>query len=406
MNPYTPEAAQQKYPGAPQKQSRYPWRASGASRPKPQQNTGGQQEAAPGPQKAPDMSMYSPGQAQPIQPQSQGTPYGAQPDGNYAYATPNNRPAPFTQRYTNFDGTQSEQPNFGQRDAFIQNINDSMLPYYGGKAQGAPQFDFQSMYRRAGDMVKDGWQNPFSMRPQVAPYDRTGLTGDPRFAASNNALGFNSWGQPGIQQLPQQPSLEQQLSQYAPQPQYQPADPVRYDTGPYDPNGGRVIGGDRLPVVATQPATGGEWRPTARNPYAPLAYYPDGSDTPDPSYGTRPGRMPRPGEDPQGAITRDRPPQPAEGPATPLNYDNPGAWSDADIERANNSQFGPNGERPFHPVRYTRDAQGNVVMRPGMLGMKPVTYGKDGSRTGGGWDLGPLRAEALRRLEARRDTDL
>jgi hypothetical protein len=107
--------------------------------------------------------------------------------GNYAYATPNNRPAPFTQRYTNFDGTQSEQPNFGQRDAFIQNINDSMLPYYGGKAQGAPQFDFQSMYRRAGDMVKDGWQNPFSMPAR-----------------------------------PQQPSLEQQLSQYAPQPQYRP----------------------------------------------------------------------------------------------------------------------------------------------------------------------------------------
>jgi len=229
MNSYTPEAAQQKYPGAPQNQPRYPWRASGKAQPKPQQNTGGQQEAAPGPQKAPDMSMYSPGQAKPIQPQSQGTPYGAQSDGNYAYATPNNRPAPFTQRYTNFDGTQSEQPNFGQRDAFIQNINDSMLPYYGGKSQGAPQFDFQSMYKKAGDMVKDGWQNPFSMPAQ-----------------------------------PQQPSLEQQLSQYAPQPQYQPApsQPAQGDLGMNDALGGDLSawfksGGSASPVS-----------PTAADPYA------------------------------------------------------------------------------------------------------------------------------------------
>ena len=46
------------------------------------------------------------------------------------------------------------------------------------------------MYRRAGDMVSNGWQNPFSMPAQ-----------------------------------PQQPSLEQQLSQYAPQTQYQPPPP-------------------------------------------------------------------------------------------------------------------------------------------------------------------------------------
>jgi hypothetical protein len=327
------------------------------------------------------MSMYSPGQAQPIQPQSQGTPYGAQPDGNYAYATPNNRPAPFTQRYTNFDGTQSEQPNFGQRDAFIQNINDSMLPYYGGKSQGAPQFDFQSMYKQAGDMVQNGWQNPFSMpaQPQqpsleqqlsqYAPqtqYQPASMPADPY--ARQPATSFynpDEW-QPErrrelqerarpLQQVNPATWTDQQWADYEaaqrtsgladsggyvrrdgkvfynggygsrfgseqevtkdtvrdqyglwrgapPQPTSTPADPVRYDTGPYDPNGGRVIGGDRLPVVATQPATGGEWRPTARNPYAPLAYYPDGSDTPDPSYGTRPGRMTRPGAAPSEEV--------------------------------------------------------------------------------------------------------
>jgi len=358
MNPYTPEAAQQKYPGAPQNQPRYPWRASGKSQPKPQQNTGGQQEAAPGPQKAPDMSMYSPGQAKPIQPQSQGTPYGAQSDGNYAYATPNNRPAPFTQRYTNFDGTQSEQPNFGQRDAFIQNINDSMLPYYGGKAQGAPQFDFQSMYKKADDMVKDGWQNPFLMparhgatgpspahrpsldqqlaqyapqtqyQPEVSrqsiyapvpitPEQQRAIPGDgawevdstSRYSAGRHLSPFPvdlAYSSPPSQYQPQppatSPSAPQQLfpgmpeidnfvsvDAYAPpgtpdnklwhwskgrdprdQPQYQPADPVRYDTGPYDPNGGRVIGGDRLPVVGPQPPS------TPAAPAAPQPQYQGG----------------------------------------------------------------------------------------------------------------------------------
>lgn len=221
-NPYTPEAAAQRYPGQAtmnvQRQARTPWRASGASRPKPQQNAGGDQEAQPGTQKAPDMSMYSPpGQARPVQAQSQGTPYGTpggmpsipgfqsfampgygtrqQADGSEQYTGQNDfgnfgnmpvnqRPLPFSAQYTNFDGTASSQPDFGRRDAFIQNINDAMLPYYVGQSQGAPQFDFQSMYQKAGDMVSNGWQNPFAM--------------------------------------PQQPSLEQQLSQYAPQTQYQP----------------------------------------------------------------------------------------------------------------------------------------------------------------------------------------
>lgn len=180
----------------------------------PQKQQAPQQQ---GSQKPPDMSMYSPGRAQPVQEQSQGTPYGAQlTGGNYAYATPENRPAPFTQRYTNFDGTVSEQPNFGQRDAFIQNINDAMLPYYSGQAKGPPQFDFQSMYRRAGDMVKNGWQNPFAQQP------------------------------------PATQSLDQQLAQYAPPSQYQPAsspwDSFR-NADPMKPTGGLS------PVAPVQPLT-------------------------------------------------------------------------------------------------------------------------------------------------------
>lgn len=141
-------------------------------------------------------NLPRPGQAQPIQPQSTGTPYGTQApvagtpapvqsftlpgysesgkyggdmtfggmsnDGNLAYAPMDKRPHPFTARYTNFDGAVSDQPNYAQRDAFIQSANDAMLPYYSGKAQGAPQFDVQSMWSNAGKMADDGFRNPFS----------------------------------------------------------------------------------------------------------------------------------------------------------------------------------------------------------------------------------------------------
>lgn len=82
--------------------------------------------------------------------------------GNYAYAKPEQRPQPFTARYTAFDGSVSDQPNYAQRDAFIQSANDAMLPYYSGKAHGAPQFDVQSMWSNAGKMADDGFRNPFS----------------------------------------------------------------------------------------------------------------------------------------------------------------------------------------------------------------------------------------------------
>lgn len=223
----------------------------------PQKQQAPQQQ---GSQKPPDMSMYSPGQARPVQTQSQGTPYGAQfTGGNYAYATPENRPAPFTARYTNFDGSVSDQPNFGQRDAFIQNINDAMLPYYTGQAKGPPQFDFQSMYRRAGDMVKDGWQNPFAQ----PPVPRQPASGDP---GMNDALGPAQ--QPARQQIyapaPRPvPSVEEYLARYAPQTQYRPGTPVvgYIDRPQFAPQAGNPLGAnnygrgqaDGTPVLKAAP---------------------------------------------------------------------------------------------------------------------------------------------------------
>lgn len=135
----------------------------------------------------PPVMPYS-GQAQPIQERSVGTAYdpaslqsyalpgyqesgknggpmtfaGQSDAGSYAYAKPEQRPQPFTAKYTAFDGTVSDKPNYAQRDAFIQSANDAMVPYYSGKAQGAPAFDVQSMWSNAGKMADDGFQNPFS----------------------------------------------------------------------------------------------------------------------------------------------------------------------------------------------------------------------------------------------------
>lgn len=73
----------------------------------------------------------------------------------------------FQASFGNPFGGPTQQPNFGQRDAFISNINNQL-----GQMQqqswlqpgsiGAPQLDFQNLWGRAGDMVKQGWQNPLT----------------------------------------------------------------------------------------------------------------------------------------------------------------------------------------------------------------------------------------------------
>jgi len=86
----------------------------------------------------------------------------SQMDGNWAnYASPQ-RPSPFQATYGSPMGGQSDQPNFAQRDAFIQNINNQMTPYMTGQASGPPQFNFNQAWSNAGQMVNDGWQNPFT----------------------------------------------------------------------------------------------------------------------------------------------------------------------------------------------------------------------------------------------------
>jgi hypothetical protein len=128
-------------------------------------------------QQAGSPKSFRPGQAQPIQPQSQGTPYGQQP--------------PFTQSmYTPF-GQMNPNQYYQQRDAFIQTANDQMGQYManGGVYQGQgappptwgqqPQFNPMQMWGQAGDMVQQGWQNPYAQQPYGQPYGGGGYMGQP-----------------------------------------------------------------------------------------------------------------------------------------------------------------------------------------------------------------------------------
>ena len=107
------------------------------------------------------------------------SPYGQAPqmptsptDGNLAnYATPE-RPT-FQARYGQPDGSFSDSPNYNQRDAFIQALNNQQTPYMTGQARGMPQYDIGSAFNQASQMVQQGFQNPFApnlaAQPQQPP---------------------------------------------------------------------------------------------------------------------------------------------------------------------------------------------------------------------------------------------
>lgn len=100
-------------------------------------NPGGLRATAP---------QYSPGQGQ----------------GNLAYATPDQRPAPFTQS-SSFMGQPVDPGQFyGQRDAFINNINQARQSFAQNPTPQGQQLDFPGLWSQAGNMVQQGWQNPLA----------------------------------------------------------------------------------------------------------------------------------------------------------------------------------------------------------------------------------------------------
>lgn len=73
---------------------------------------------------------------------------------------------PFQASYGQPFGGVSSEPNFQQRDAFINSITGQLgqmqQQSWKNPNMGAPQFDFGKMWGQAGDMVKQGWKNPLS----------------------------------------------------------------------------------------------------------------------------------------------------------------------------------------------------------------------------------------------------
>jgi hypothetical protein len=153
------------------------------------------QQQAPKPAKSGGFEAYAPGRAQPIQPQSQGTPFQAyaprtpspftQRTGGDNVGVPYAQPAglpqqPFTQSAVGIDGQQYADPSqvFAQRDALIQRINEARAPmfagsgtYTGGAAPPPRQpLDYSALLSQANNMVAGGWQNPFAPPPAIRHY--------------------------------------------------------------------------------------------------------------------------------------------------------------------------------------------------------------------------------------------
>ena len=141
------------------------------------------------------------GQAQPQQPQPQGTPYNPQQGGNFSAYSPqqpnlsgyrpqqaapqqgggfsawdpniaNNaqapRPPAFQAAYGQMGGGYSDRPDTPKRDAFISQVNNQLGQMQGQSWQqptGAPQFNFGQMMGQANQMAEQGFQNPFAMQP-------------------------------------------------------------------------------------------------------------------------------------------------------------------------------------------------------------------------------------------------
>jgi len=128
------------------------------------------------------MSMYSPGRAQPVQAQSQGTPYGQQATVAQQPSLANQNPYATTQpgayyqgQYFGGDTATAISQAQRQRDATVMQALQATMPYtlanVFGQDLGAPNYDFQGMIGKANQMVQDGFYNPFTQyfEQQAAP---------------------------------------------------------------------------------------------------------------------------------------------------------------------------------------------------------------------------------------------
>jgi len=117
-----------------------------------------------------DFSAYAPGQAQPRQPQAQGSPYGMQPpataQGYPQYTNPYAPQGGFSAEYFDLQGNPvSMQQRNAQRDAMVLQLQQANLPYVFANSLnqnvGPPQFDMNTLLQNANKAVDNGFYNPF-----------------------------------------------------------------------------------------------------------------------------------------------------------------------------------------------------------------------------------------------------
>lgn len=87
--------------------------------------------------------------------------------GNFANMPPDMRPEPFTGTTIGPMGKPMDPSQaFAQRDAFVQSINAARAPLAEAVGRGyrgpPPQRDLGQLWSQAGQMVQDGYQNPFA----------------------------------------------------------------------------------------------------------------------------------------------------------------------------------------------------------------------------------------------------
>lgn len=90
--------------------------------------------------------------------------FGAPPNVSFGFAGFGG--PPFSAAYQGFDGTVSGNPNYTQRDAFINNINNQLgmqqMQGFNTPRPAPPQLDFGQLWSQAGDMARGGWTNPLA----------------------------------------------------------------------------------------------------------------------------------------------------------------------------------------------------------------------------------------------------
>lgn len=88
-----------------------------------------------------------------------------EPRMTFGSPQPNMGPGGFSASYGNpFGGAPTPTPNFAQRDALIQRLNEQMMPYQMGQQAGRPNININQSMADANRMVQGGWSNPFAFR--------------------------------------------------------------------------------------------------------------------------------------------------------------------------------------------------------------------------------------------------